>query len=121
MKKILQLILTLFKASDKPRKFAVRVVHFKDEYYSVEYAYYRARPTWYTISKFISHGFFSGLEGWNPCLYKVEEAEVFAQKFKCIEDVQAFEMKEKDQEYCFYKNKQIHFQRAQPYQSRQII
>jgi len=68
-------------------KFSVRIVHFGEGRYMVQYR--KFWPWWYTLERFIELG---SMAIYNPVLLHVEEAEKFAQNFKTFEDVNRWQL-----------------------------
>lgn len=88
----------------------VRVRHFKEDKYTVEYSYTTGYDSYSTIQHWIS----SRSDGFmNPVLLPYKEAEQFAKKFKTIEDIFKYQHQQDvlreswQKENIPYKTKQI--------------
>lgn len=69
------------------KKFRVRVRHYADCKYVVEYAHYRFIPIWHTLNFWFDMGHPGGVECWSTDMWDVEEAERIATRLKSIDDV----------------------------------
>ena len=104
------------------KKFRVRISYFGRDNYTVDYAHYRFIP-WYSsiCFWFDACGVNSDLECWSTKLFKINEAEEFADNLKSIEDVYAYYRKEDIEQTEFYKKKNEFQKNNIPYKSKQII
>jgi len=100
------------------KKFKVRVKHFSESYYSIEYAYYRFICLWNEIPRFSE-----SLEGtWTHVFIDgFERAEKVASKFKNIHVVKSY-IKQELQKEAENKIKMKEMQRKiQPYVTKIIV
>lgn len=71
------------------KKFKVRVVHFIEDFYAVEYAHYYFFPKFYQLSQWYSPTLLgrNSNEGWSTYLADYQNAEERAITLNSIEDV----------------------------------
>ena len=69
------------------KKFRVRVRHYTDKYYVVDYAYYRIFPNWGVILFWFDQGHPGGTECWSEKMFTVKEAEEFAKTLNTFQDI----------------------------------
>jgi len=81
-------------------KFKVRIKHYIDEDYIVQYAYYRFIPIYYTIYKWLQYGL-----GYNPIMGKYEYTKKFASGLKTYEDVLKFKKQQQELSKLYPENK----------------
>ena len=103
------------------KKFKVRVMHFSEDWYQIQYAYYRIFPNYKSINYWFDCGFTGNLEAWCTEILKIKEAEEFAKTLKSIEDVNKYYQKENVKRREFYKEKNKFKKTNIPYKSKQII
>jgi hypothetical protein len=103
------------------KKFKVRVNYHSSDYYMVEYANYRFIPNWTRIERWYDRGFLNDLQGFTPILFKFDEAEEFAAKFKTIEDVQFHNDRERLLQEQWEKREKEYRAKTIPYQTKQIL
>jgi hypothetical protein len=98
------------------KKFKVRVVYFGDNYYVIQYAYYRFIPIYSNIEKYVTM-----FKSWNSVLLPCKDAEEFAEKFNSIEDIKKYYKKYYLEESSVNKSQKIYLEKVKPYESKQII
>ena len=70
-------------------KFKVRIKHYRDEYYLVQYANYKFFKTWKSIIYWFHAGHPNrGLNEWDIRLFLIHDAEMFANSLKSMDDVE---------------------------------
>jgi hypothetical protein len=103
------------------KKFRVRISHFAEDKYTVDYTYYRFIPIYKSINFWFDCGMRGNLESWSTDLFEIKEAEEFAANLKSIEDVNEYYRKENIKRTEFYKKKNEFQKYNIPYKSKQIL
>lgn len=95
------------------RKFKVRVRHYVNTSYVVEWAYYYLIPSWYMLSWWYSISLTHNGRWVAKCL-KYEDAIVLAKTIKTIEDVHKYYEKDNELEREFYERKKEYLRNNAP-------
>lgn len=104
------------------KKFRVRVVHFLRGRYKVQWAEYRIFPVWHTIQYWFDMGTEGpSVECWSVLLFRVREAENFAQKMKSKRHIMEYYAEQSAKAASFYRLKKWRDDRAVPYHTKEII
>ena len=77
-----------------PLKFKVRVSHFEEQYYTVDYCNYRIFPIWRSLMSWFEQGHPGGTETWYKDLFDFKTAERIAGSLFSIKDVELFHEKD---------------------------
>ena len=126
--------LDLFKSVPKvkePKVLKVKVRHFKEDKFCIEYSYEKEGKEYYMeLKNWIYHPDYNvGMAWWNPVLKPVKEAEALASTFKTIEDINKFNDAEEQKRTQYEKDKALHRlnltkeynKKYVPYKTKQII
>ena len=108
-------ILNMFKIN---KKFKVRVDHYSQGMYVVEYTHYYLIPIYHTLMGWYEGGLLSGIECKSMKLMDIEKAENAAKNLKSINDVRKWNAKIKEQEDDFYKRKKEYYAKHVPYKTK---
>ena len=100
------------------KKFRVRVKHYAEQYYQIQYAHYYLIPIYRSFKYWFALSLISDLESWATFLLKYEPAEKFAKGLKSIEDVKNWYKMENTKMNNFYKNKEKYISKNIPYNTR---
>lgn len=101
------------------KKFCVRVSHYCNSYYIIEYSYARFFKKWKTLKKFTIYNF-KDCE-WVPDIFEsFKYAEDYAKTLESIDDVDSYNKREKDKETEFFLRKNEWMMNIRPY-SHKII
>lgn len=100
------------------KKFKVRVSHFGQGRYSVEYAHYRFIPVWYELCFWFEQTLTGGTECWTTDLFSYQEAEELAKSLKSIDDVKEWYKPDEAKEADFYKRKKEYYKENVPYDTK---
>lgn len=87
------------------KKFGVRVIHFRNEYYCVEYTYHYLIPCYKPLMVWYNYGYYDDLEGWTNKLFKYDQAIEFAKTLKTIDDILSLQKIETEKRDLFYEEK----------------
>lgn len=87
------------------KKFKVRVRHFSQDKYVVEYAYYYIIPIYRPLCFWFEQSVMAGTECWSENLMDFKAAKELSEKLNSIEDIVAWHEKEKKKEKDFYRRK----------------
>jgi len=90
------------------KKFKLRLTHYCEESYIIEYAYYWFIPIWYNIFWWYENGYTSGLEQFTPKLVKIIDEESIKKQFPTIEAIRAFHTIEMQKQKDFYTKQKIY-------------
>ena len=102
------------------KKFKVRVKHFYECNYVVQYADYRFVTVWYSICFWFSKNLTSGEERWLRQLFSAEDAEKLAKSFKSIEDIKFFNKPEENKMVEFIRRKREYQKNNKPYEIKEV-
>lgn len=102
------------------KNFKVRVAYFAECRYTVEWACYRFIPIWHTINIWYDFGFTSGLEGFSPKLFYIQDAEIFALRLNSIDDIDRYYKHQRELKSLFLANKREYYRNNAPYKSKII-
>ena len=103
------------------KKFRVRISHYAENKYAVQYSNYRFIPIYNSMLFWFDLGFTGNCECWSLGLFEIKEAEEFASTLKSIEDVNEYYRKENIKRTEFYKKKNEFQKNNIPYKSKQIL
>lgn len=104
------------------KKFRVRVRHFKDEYFCIEYSYTwkYLPPIWRRLLYWFEQSVYANTEGWSTRLFRVDSAETYAKKLKSISDIKKLDNAEIDKRSDFYRRRAESKDKI-PYQVKNIL
>ncbi len=100
------------------KKFKVRVKHFSQDYYQVEYAYYRIFPDYKSLNFWFDQGVTGSTECWSTKLFKYNEAEELAKTLKTYDDVLNWYKPWEEERTDFYKRKREYYKKNVPYTTK---
>jgi len=80
------------------KKFRVRVSHFAEAKYTVQWCHYRFIPFWHSLCFWFDQGHPGGTECWSTNMWTVTKAEDIASRLKTRDDVRDY--------YKFYEKKE---------------
>lgn len=101
-------------------KFKVRVKHFAENKYVVQYAHYRFFKIWNTLTFWFSLGYFSGVECWSDALFNIEDAERLAKSIHSMADIEKYYEPERRKCIEFTKAKKQARAKTVPYGSKEF-
>lgn len=102
-------------------KFRIKIRHFSEDKYTVQYAYYRFIPIWSCIPYWFESGYVGNLEGIFEKLYNITEAEKVASMINSMEDVNEIIGKVFLERDDFYKRKRAFLKDHIPYHTKEIV
>lgn len=102
------------------KKFKVRVKHFAECKYTVQYAYYRFIPVWHSLCFWFHQGHPGGTECWSIDLWNVETAERIASSLKTINDVKEYYKPLEEEEAKWRIAEKEYWQKNAPYASKEF-
>ncbi len=102
------------------KKFKVRVKHFAQDKYEIQFASYYIVPIFHSFQFWFQQSLTSGTECWSTILMNFKDAEYFAKNFKSFEDVKKFYEKDKAKEKEFYKSKKAYYEKNVPYNTKYL-
>ena len=103
------------------RKFKMRVVHYAEHFYKIQYAHYWVIPIWHTLNQWSEFRHPNMILGWSTELISgASAAEEYAKTFKSIEDIRAFYAKENEKERQWRIEEKEWWQKNVPYQNKTI-
>ncbi len=102
------------------KKFKVRVNHYTQDKYTVDWTNYRFIPTWHNICWWYSGSLEGNTHRWAVKLFSVKDAENFASTLKSIEDLYEYYGPEKEKEKDFYKERNEYYEKNVPYKTKVI-
>lgn len=91
------------------KKFKVRVIHYVNTSYAVEWSYYYIIPIWHSLCWWYAISITHEDARWVTNCLKYEDAIELAEKIKTIEDVHKYYEKdnEKEREFCISRNEYL--------------
>ena len=96
-------------------KFAVRVKHYAEDRFVVQYSVHYKRPDFNSITYWFEQGLSSGTERWDIKLFRLHAAEAFAKSLKSMEDVERYYEAERAKEDHFYRRQKEYLAEKVPY------
>jgi hypothetical protein len=97
------------------KKFKVRVSHFAECKYTVDYAYYRFIPVWHSLCFWFEQGHPGGTECWSTDMWDVKTAERIASEIKTINDVREYYKPLEEKEAKWEQIEKEYWQNNAPY------
>jgi hypothetical protein len=102
------------------KKLRVRVKHYYECQYIIQYTHYTFIPIWYSICFWFSKNLTSGTERWSRQLFSAEDAEKLAKSFKSIDDIKRYNEPEQHRMIEFFKHKKEYQKKNQPYEIKEF-
>ena len=103
------------------KKFRKRVCFFGQDYYIVQFAWYRIIPIWHTLNFWFEQSLIGGTECWSTKLYKYNDAINTAKSLHSIEDINNYYVPYKNMEKMFYNAKKEYYAKNVPVKKQEII
>ncbi len=100
------------------KKFKVRVTHFAEDKYVVQYSHHYLIPWYNSLCFWFEQSLTGGTECWSTNLYDYKTAENLAKSLKSIEDVSKWYEKDEAREKDFYKRKKEYYSKNVPYDTK---
>lgn len=102
------------------KKFKVRVRHYSENYYTVQYCNYYVIPIWRTLYNW--HGYVDSpdISSWGVILFTSGNAEKFAKSLKSIGDVVRYNKMECDKQVKWTKDRAEYVRLNIPYKTKRI-
>ena len=98
------------------KKFKVRVRRYCENYYIVEYAYYRFFRWWYEIRYWLDPLSVWDTDGWSPVIFeKYRKAEDFARQLDTYDDIFKHYGEQLEKVEAFKKRRKEYFEKEIPY------
>ncbi len=97
------------------KKFKVRVRHFAEDKYEVQFAHYYFIPVYHSLCFWFEQTLTGGTECWSTRLMDFQTAENLAKSLKSIEDVRKWYEKDEAKEKDFYRRKKEYYAKNVPY------
>ncbi len=102
------------------KKFKVRIKHYSEKYYIVQYCFYYFIPFWWlSIDHWFDAGYIGDLECYSDKLFKLEKAEEFAELLT-PESLKLWDEKQKNKMKQFYIQKEEYRLKNIPYSTKII-
>lgn len=103
------------------KKFKVRIVHFSNEYYTIEYSYSSFLNNWKPLLCWFDNGSGGSIHNMSEKLFTFKKAEETANLLKTIEDVNNYHLPEIAKEKAFRKARKKWKKENIPYKTKSII
>lgn len=100
------------------KKFKVRVRHFYQDKYEVQFAHYHIIPIYHSLCFWFEQSLTSNTECWTIKLFDYQSAEKFAKSLKSIDDVRKWYEKDEEKEKSFYIRKKEYYEKNVPYRTK---
>ena len=100
------------------KKFKVRIKHFAEDKYVVQYAYYYFIPFFKSLNCWFGMSLTTDTECWTLHLNGYKNAELLASDLKSIESVKNWYQKEEEKEKDFYQRKKEYYSKNIPYNTK---
>lgn len=97
------------------KKFSVRIKHYSEKYYTIQYCEYRLFKVYNNLDYYICYSYLSDLEHWGAKLFTYEDAEKLAKTFNCLQDIVKWQNPYKEKEIEFLKKKEEFIKNNIPY------
>lgn len=97
------------------KKFKVRVKHFAEDKYVVQYAHYYFIPIYHSLKFWFEQAPTSDTECWSTKLMDYQTAENLASSLKSISDVKKWYEEDEANEKDFYIRKKLYYKKKVPY------
>lgn len=103
------------------KKFKVRVRHYSENYYTVQYCNYYVIPIWRIPKIWYGYVSFPNISSMTLNLHTYTEAETFAKSLKSIDDVVRLRKIEIDKQSKYKKDRAEYVRLNIPYKIKQIL